>query len=264
MRSVSSASAESGNRATRSSSAVRAAEFALGSPSNTAAGKSSAWAIARSTVTDGLPAPLSICAKYRSEVREACAIWRRVMPRLARLRRTSRPRAARNAAPAPALLNASSGDLRSANLWLADLLCVLGFLAIGIAGKTSCTIVHMGIMHGSPAMGNKLLLQNLAPAAALFVCRLFVLLDRVWSGIVGGVHKRNDRLGFELGFDWRRFRAAARGGDASCDVFVSRRRRVDRWTGRRGRDGLGLNDRRGDRARERHPPLEGIDPAADR
>jgi hypothetical protein len=28
-------------------------------------------------------------------------------------------------------------------LWLADLLCVLGFLAIGIAGKTSCTIVHM-------------------------------------------------------------------------------------------------------------------------
>src|SRR5205807_5949092 len=102
-----------------------------------------------------------------------------------------------------------------------------------------------GIMHGSPAMGNKLLLQDLAPAAALFACRRFVLLDCAWSGIVGGVHKRNDRLGFELGFDWRRFGAAARGGDASRHVFVSWARRVERWAGRRGRDGLGLNDRRG-------------------
>ena len=38
------------------------------SGSSAEAGRSSACAIARNTLTDGLPAPLSICARYRSEV----------------------------------------------------------------------------------------------------------------------------------------------------------------------------------------------------
>ncbi len=63
--------------------------------------------MARSTLTDGLPAPLSICARYRSEVSDACANCRRVMPRLARLLRTSRPIAARNAAAAAGSLGAA-------------------------------------------------------------------------------------------------------------------------------------------------------------
>jgi hypothetical protein len=61
--------------------------------------------MARSTLTEGLPPPLSICARYRSEVCEACANCRRVMPRLARLRRTSLPIAARKAAAEEPMLD---------------------------------------------------------------------------------------------------------------------------------------------------------------
>ena len=88
----------SGSCMTRSRMASSAAVRAPDSGKSAEIGRSRACAIACRTLADGLPAPLSICARYRSEVSDACANWRRVMPRLARWRRTSSPIAARNAA----------------------------------------------------------------------------------------------------------------------------------------------------------------------
>ena len=126
------------------------------------------------------------------------------MPRLARLRRTSRPIAARKATAAGAFGAGEAGlervlDFAVATIWDS----LLGLFAGILGGINAMHYNAYRIMPAGHRGDNRPLAQNPPVAVALCCCRL-ALVDRVGTRIVGRVNERNDGRRLAVASTWFR------------------------------------------------------------